>query len=508
MLCAISGEVALEPVFSKTTGHVYEKRLIEKKLEDGTCPMTGNPMSESDLVPVQVNKAVKPRQLSTNSIPGLLTSMQNEWDELMLETFTLKQHLDRTRQELSQALYQHDASCRVIARLMRERDEARAELLQLQQSGIVPIAVSLKAAQSEASSAPMDVTSEDLSALWDTALAAIESKQKELMGTRKGRKAPETLRLKESFSNMAESKSFTPHKSDKPGVTCIAVKPDAEGSLLLSGGVDKDVVLTDRTSGRMLSKFVGHSKKVNAVSFHPDPSNSLCFSASADKTVKVWGADSQARLSLDCHTSEVTCLSMHPSGSYAASSCSDGSWYFLDLSAGACLKRSGGEDKMEGSSYKSCQFHPDGVLLATGSKAGEILIWDSRTQESAANFSEHTGAVGGLCFSENGYLLASACDDGSAKIWDLRKQSCLKTLEFPGSKDPITSVKFDLSGSYLALTGGEGSKEMQIKIVKGYTDLLQPGQLSHSKAITGVAWGRDASFLVSCSMDRTIKVFA
>lgn len=46
----------------------------------------------------------------------------------MLEVFTLKQQYMTLRQELSNALYENDAAKRVIARLVKERDEARKTL--------------------------------------------------------------------------------------------------------------------------------------------------------------------------------------------------------------------------------------------------------------------------------------------------------------------------------------------------------------------------------------------
>jgi len=125
-ICALSGNLIEEPVVSKLTGHVYEKRLIEKHIDaTGQCPMTGQEMTKDNLLEIKISKGEKPRTVACSSIPGILSTLQSEWDNLMLETFNMKQQLDLTRQELSHSLYQHDASVRVIARLIKERDDIR-----------------------------------------------------------------------------------------------------------------------------------------------------------------------------------------------------------------------------------------------------------------------------------------------------------------------------------------------------------------------------------------------
>ena len=52
--CAISGEPPQDPVVSSKSGHVYERRLIVKYItENGTDPLTGEKLEESDLIAVK-----------------------------------------------------------------------------------------------------------------------------------------------------------------------------------------------------------------------------------------------------------------------------------------------------------------------------------------------------------------------------------------------------------------------------------------------------------------------
>lgn len=97
--------------------------------------MNGEELSVDDLVELKTARVVRPRPPTHTSIPSLLSVFQNEWDALVLETHQLKQQLAQTRQELSTALYQQDAAVRVIARVTKERDEARDALSKLSITG-------------------------------------------------------------------------------------------------------------------------------------------------------------------------------------------------------------------------------------------------------------------------------------------------------------------------------------------------------------------------------------
>ena len=134
----VSNETPEQPVLSPVSGCIFERRLIVKYLQESpTDPINGQPLTEGQLIEVKVNSLGKPKPPSATSIPAILKMLQDEWDASMLHSFTLRQQLQTARQELSHVMYQHDAACRVIARLNKEVTAAREALATLKpQSGL------------------------------------------------------------------------------------------------------------------------------------------------------------------------------------------------------------------------------------------------------------------------------------------------------------------------------------------------------------------------------------
>lgn len=131
LVCAISEQTPDEPVVSPLSGRVFERRLIQKYISEyGKDPITNEPLSESQLIEIkQFQKNVKPSTTHT-SIPDLLGQLRNEWDACMLDSYELKDDLLKTKRELSHALYQLEASYRVIARLKTQVEELQQKLSQ------------------------------------------------------------------------------------------------------------------------------------------------------------------------------------------------------------------------------------------------------------------------------------------------------------------------------------------------------------------------------------------
>ncbi|GAB9473883.1 Ferric reduction oxidase 8 [Globisporangium polare] len=538
MLCSLSGQIPAEPVASLKSGHVFEKRLLLKYLaaNQQRCPVTGEELdADKDLLALAPpttttassagSDSASKSSSSSNaaafspesaSIPQLLSLFQNEWDGVVLESFTLKKHLEKTRQELSHALYQHDAACRVIARLNEENAALRTKL-------------STRSTTASASANGDDVDMEsEVAGLSVEAVATIESKQKELAKKRKDfkkKEAPAKAELLAGLDSWAVASSHTLHDSDKPGVLSVAIDAK-QPTRVATGGVDKHAKVFDTKTQQIVATLSGHSKKVSHTAFHPTAD--LIVTASHDKTVKLWSPKESTGYgvahTLEGHDDAVTSASIHATGDYLISASLDASWGFHDLRSGKLLGRcflNGESSDLKksnaGNEALAIQFHPDGGIFGTGSKTKLLQMWDVKSFTNVATFEGHTAQVNTLSFSENGYQLASGAQDGIVKFWDLRKLKSYFEIDLNdlshstttgGSKKkmgPIHEVSYDASGSYMAVAGGG---YLQILKEAGKTEWAVAKSFEdHKAAVTGAKFAPDSSYLASVSMDRALKIF-
>lgn len=460
-------------------GNVFEKRLIETYInENGTDPVNGEELSADDLMDLKHARVVRPRPPTLTSIPALLSSFQNEWDALILETYQLKQQLAETRQELSTAFYYNDSAEKVIARLQKERDEARDALSRVTVSGGANGA-------SVTNGDAMQIDGQEVS---EEIGAKIEQTQQQLSSTRRKRPVPADWATADAIETYDTKQSST---NALPGSKSIAVN-DA-GDLVLYGGHDGSVGVYGISSDAIVESYnPGTGAILDGTFYGAQP----VISTSSGTVLVLRNGKAQAQFRQ--HAGAATAIARHPCGDILASVGSDKSYVLYDLVNSTVVTQVFCDSELT-----TVAFHPDGHLLAVGTVDGIIKLYDVKTSENVGNFSSASSAasaIQSLSFSENGTWLASALSGSSSvTIWDLRKLTELKVLDIGTA---VTGVSWDYTGQFLAACGPGGV------VVNQYTKSSKAWSEPLRKAVNAVdvKWGAQAKSLIALTGEGAISV--
>lgn len=155
--------------------------------------------------------------------------------------------------------------------------------------------------------------------------------------------------------------------------------------------------------------------------------------------------------------------------------------------------------------YRSMQFSPNGMYIATASDDKTIRIWNTYTGENIQTINNHLHSVRNLLFSKDGTLLYSAGADGNVYCWDLTKEENKNGI----AKPIINSV---LPYSYMDLAFNKNNEIVSLSSFDKKIRTYQPGSslilsevnvddlpVRNAKEIIDYVFNSDARFLAGRS---------
>ena len=456
LLCAISGEQPARPVVTPS-GHVFEQSLIEKMIkETGENPITKQTLTLDELIPINrdvSSKAIKPRATAHASIPGLLQTFHDEYDGLMLELFETRKRLNESERELAAMAYQMDAANRTVARLVKERDEARAMVgsVAATTNGTTTTTTTTTNNKKREGGGDADAFAKKAkNAIPQTILDVIDSTNKELMAERKKKKTRESLKTKEEIGKFTLQDPVPGHKTN----TAIhSVDVLHEKGLIVTAGADGTASLFDEGLQKSSSIATGHKKCLDAkFLLGADNGGDVIATCGSDNTVKVWKSGKNVA-TYDEHTQDVVSVASHVAGAFFVSASADASWHFHDVESASTLYQATNDDPKD--KYTAIDIHPDGMFLAALTQSGAVQLWDAKScvlQQTLSNGGKNSAKS--CSFSENGYFFAVSGDEG-CKIWDLRKNTVAH--DFGNEKCPCL-CRLDKSGNTWRIAPGKPLK--------------------------------------------------
>jgi hypothetical protein len=160
---------------------------------------------------------------------------------------------------------------------------------------------------------------------------------------------------------------------------------------------------------------------------------------------------------------------------------------------------------------ENLSYSRDGKLLAAGSKAGGIYLWNTAANAPLKVLRGHTAGVIAVGFNSDGTRLVSAgSDDQTTRIWDIKSGRQLFALKSSFEPTGVDKVEKWVSGAAFSpddkfVAAGGGNRAVTIWDARTGAELK--ALAGHKSWIWCVAFSPKSNVLASSSADRTIKLW-
>ncbi|KAF8746787.1 WD40 repeat-like protein, partial [Rhizoctonia solani] len=151
----------------------------------------------------------------------------------------------------------------------------------------------------------------------------------------------------------------------------------------------------------------------------------------------------------------------------------------------------------------SVAFSPDGIQLASCSRDGTIIIWDTQLCGIASGpLRGHRDGVLSVKFSSDGKRLVSGADDNTIIIWDV----CTGTIlvgPLQGHIAPVQSAVFSPNGNVIASVACQG--DTTARLWDSRTGNIIKQLDGHEAGIMSIAYSPNSKYLATGSNDNTVR---
>lgn len=414
-----------------------------------------------------------------------------EKDALAAKIKKLEKHVAAYEPLLTElkAKYENSMKEKMLMRLERDRQAAKAEALEAQLKALASAGSTAPTKSKDSSKGPAQVaptgpnSSQTSSAKASAASNATATRKKP-----KGDTAGEPKLPTQDSVNPFADKRFDPIAIERMelgktlqghGQSIAALAFHPKNPIVATVSDDETWKLWSVPAGELIMSGEGHRGWLAGICFHPRGSH--VATSSGDNTVKLWDfVSASCSLTLADHSHPVWESAFHHDGDFLVSASMDHTCKLWDVATGRCRRTLRGHVD----SVNSVCFQPFTSNVCTASGDKTVSIWDLRSGLCVQTFYGHQNACNSVAFALQGDTIASCDADGFVKVWDVRMVAERCSLD--GGHHPLNSVAFDRSGRALAAASDDGGVKMfSLKTESFVTELKAhegPVQVRHTLA--------------------------